>query len=173
MSRRTCSPDSAASGRAGDGRQSLGIVFSSSVEQTRVLGRGLGKLLQPGDFIGLKGDLGAGKTELVRGIAEGAGVPPAEVTSPTFALVNVYGGRLKIIHADLFRLKTTEELYSIGWEDFLQQDAACVVEWLTQVAGAAPAELLQITMEDLGQTERRLTVVAHGARANFLLRACF
>ena len=92
-------------------------LVSPSPEETHRLGVKLGQLLQPGDFVGLIGDLGAGKTHLVRGVAEGAGVAHSEVASPTFAIVYPYDGRIPLYHADLYRLADYEELYATGFMD--------------------------------------------------------
>ncbi len=92
---------------------------SGSAEDTLALDAKLGKLLQPGDFVGLIGDLGAGKTQLVRGVAAGANVPTAQVASPTFAIVYPYVGRLPIYHADFYRLESYDELYATGFTDLV------------------------------------------------------
>ena len=105
-------------------------VLLTSPEQTHALGVRLGALLAPGDFVGLVGQLGAGKTHFVRGVAEGAGVAPGEVSSPTFAIVHPYQGRFPLHHADLYRLKDEDELYATGFFDLLGPDSAMLVEWL-------------------------------------------
>lgn len=144
-------------------------LTSRSPEETRALGEKLGALLQPGDVIGLEGDLGAGKTELVRGIALGAGVPAGEVTSPSFALVNTYDGRLTLHHVDLYRLKDADELYAMGFDDLLQSNAAVLVEWASRIPRALPAAHLRIALEQGTANDRMLTVEAHGDRAASLL----
>ena len=147
-------------------------VQSQSPEQTHALGVRLGGLLQPGDFIGLIGDLGAGKTHLVRGVAEGAGVARSEVASPTFAIVYPYKGRLPLYHADLYRLADYDELYAPGFLDLVDGgDGAVLVEWLDRVPQAAPREYLRITLRDAGEESRELVAEAWGARPVELLKA--
>src|SRR5947209_19465719 len=92
-------------------------MVTRSARATRALGARLGKLLAPGDAVALIGELGAGKTELVRGICRGAGVPGTEVASPTFAIVSAYRGRLPVYHADLYRVADYDELFATGFFD--------------------------------------------------------
>ena len=129
----------------------MGAVISSSLEQTHALGVKLGRLLEPGDFVGLAGELGAGKTALVRGICEGAGVDPDDVTSPTFTIVQSYAGRLPIHHADLYRLANADELYATGFFDL---EGAALVEWVDRVP--LNQDMLRIDMRVLNQTQREL-----------------
>jgi tRNA threonylcarbamoyladenosine biosynthesis protein TsaE len=140
------------------------------VERTRELGRKLGTLLQGGDFVALAGSLGAGKTELTRAICEGAGVPMAQVSSPTFAIVATYtGGRLPLQHADLYRVGDYDELYATGFFDLLNRESAAVVEWIDLVPDAAPADHLRIELEIAGPDARRMHAIANGPRAEKLL----
>ena len=129
----------------------------------------LGELLQPGDFVGLIGDLGAGKTHLVRGVAEGAGVARSEVASPTFAIVYPYRGRVPLYHADLYRISDYDELYATGFLDLVGHDAAFLVEWLDKVPEAAPREYLRLTLRPTGEETRELVAEAFGARPSELL----
>jgi tRNA threonylcarbamoyladenosine biosynthesis protein TsaE len=131
----------------------------------------LGQLLRPGDFVGLVGDLGAGKTHLVRGVAEGAGVSRSEVASPTFAIVYPYRGRLPLYHADLYRLADYDELYATGFLDLVGGDGAVLVEWLDRIPRAAPREFLRLTLRDTGEESRELVAEAWGARPTELLKA--
>ncbi len=147
---------------------SVGLT-TSSAEETFAMGARLGQVLEPSDFIGLSGQLGAGKTQLSRGIAQGAGVPLEDVSSPTYAIVQTYTGRLTLHHADLYRLATQDDLYSVGYFDLLEQEAAMLVEWVDQVPGAAPADLLRIRIDVLTATERRFELSATGPRAERLL----
>jgi len=145
-------------------------VLSGSPEETHRLGVRLGQLLQPGDFVGLVGDLGAGKTHLVRGVAEGAGVSRSEVASPTFAIVYPYKGRLPLYHADLYRLADYDELYATGFLDLVGGDGAVLVEWLDRIPQAAPREFLRLTLRDTGEESRELVAEAWGARPAELLK---
>ena len=140
-----------------------------SPDATRALGRKLGAALREGDFVALTGELGAGKTLLVKAIAEGAGAEGA--TSPTFALVNVYQGRVKLQHLDLYRLGGPADLFALGFDDLLREPAATLCEWADKAAGALPADRLEIALEHAGDDARRATLRATGPRAAELLRA--
>jgi tRNA threonylcarbamoyladenosine biosynthesis protein TsaE len=142
------------------------VINALSVEDTESLGARLGSVLRPGDFVGLSGDLGAGKTVFARGVARGAGVPAeALVASPTFALVNDYrGGRVPLYHADLYRVKDAEELYDAGFYDLTAGDGALVVEWIDRVPSAAPEDWLEIRIRK-SPAGRELTILPHGERA--------
>ncbi|WP_434299877.1 tRNA (adenosine(37)-N6)-threonylcarbamoyltransferase complex ATPase subunit type 1 TsaE [Corallococcus exiguus] len=146
-------------------------LVSPSPEETHRLGVKLGLLLQPGDFVGLIGDLGAGKTHLVRGVAEGAGVAQSEVASPTFAIVYPYTGRIPLYHADLYRLTDYDDLYATGFLDLVGGDHAMLVEWLDRIPQAAPRDFLRVTLRHEGEDARSLDVEAFGARPAALLEA--
>lgn len=144
-----------------------------SPEATRRLGRRLGSLLRPFDFVALRGELGAGKTLLVRAAAEGAGVPETERTgSPTFALVNLYrGGAVPLQHLDLYRLGGPDELYALGFDDLLREPAATLCEWPERAEAALPDERLEVSLEATGPRSRRARLRARGPRAEELLAA--
>jgi tRNA threonylcarbamoyladenosine biosynthesis protein TsaE len=144
---------------------------SESPDETHRLGVRLGELLQPGDFIGLIGDLGAGKTHLVRGVADGAQVARSEVASPTFAIVYPYRGRIPLYHADLYRIADYDELYATGFLDLIGGDGAVLVEWLDRVPEAAPREYLRLTLRTVGDESRELHAEAFGRRPAELLAA--
>lgn len=146
-------------------------VRSESPDATHRLGLRLGELLQPGDFVGLIGDLGAGKTHLVRGVAEGAQVPRSQVASPTFAIVYPYRGRIPLYHADLYRIADYDELYATGFLDLIGGDGAVLVEWLDRVPEAAPREYLRLTLRPTEEDARELHAEAFGARPAALLAA--
>ena len=134
----------------------------------RALGVALGRASQAGDVFGLIGDLGAGKTLFMQGLAEGLGVPPElAVTSPTFTLVHVYeGGRATLFHVDLYRLEREEELEDVGLDDLYRQpDGIVAVEWFDRFPGAMPRERLELHLEIVSATERRVVIHPHGARA--------
>ena len=117
---------------------------SNSVAETEELGAQLAARLRPGDVVAYTGDLGAGKTAFTRGIARGLGIPE-RVTSPTFTIVNEYeGGRLPLFHFDLYRLGDPEELFDMGWEDYLARGGVCAVEWSENVAGALEDEPIRV-----------------------------
>ena len=107
--------------------------LTNSAQETEQLGERLGEKLMPGTVIAYTGDLGAGKTAFTRGLARGLGVPYG-VTSPTFTIVNEYeGGRLPLFHFDMYRLGGADELFDIGWEDYLARGGVCAVEWSENV----------------------------------------
>ena len=145
----------------------MGTLTSSSPEETHALGVKLGALLQPGDVVGLAGELGAGKTALVRGIAEGAGVDLALVSSPTFTIVQTYRGRIPLHHADLYRLGTADELYATGFFDLLEDGGAMVVEWVDRVKVDVPMLRLELSIVD--SVTRRIHATGDGPRALALL----
>ncbi|HSO27287.1 MAG TPA: tRNA (adenosine(37)-N6)-threonylcarbamoyltransferase complex ATPase subunit type 1 TsaE [Anaerolineales bacterium] len=145
--------------------------ISRSAEQTRRVGMRLGAFLQPGDVVALQGDLGAGKTTLVQGVAHGWGSLD-QASSPTFVLVNVYrrpdGHRL--YHLDAYRLANTAEAWDLDLEHMLS-DGPLVVEWANRIQGALPAENLWIRLRYIEDAQRDLIFTAHGARYETMLHA--
>src|SRR5438270_7431071 len=142
-----------------------------SPEETRALGCKLGSLLRAGDFVALTGELGAGKTLLVRGAAQGAGAAGG-ASSPTFALVNLYrGGTVALQHLDLYRLSGPAELFALGFDDLLAEPAATLCEWAERAGDALPADRLEIALEHAGPSSRRARMAARGARSQRLLAA--
>lgn len=119
---------------------------SGSARATRALGERLGRLLEAGDIVALEGELGAGKTELVRGACKGAGVAPSDVSSPSFAIVATYRGRIPVHHADLYRIGDEDELYATGFGDLVGGEGALLVEWADRVPAALPEERLTIRL---------------------------
>jgi len=144
-----------------------------SAGATRSLGERLGRLLADGDVVALVGELGAGKTQFVRGLCRGAGVPDAEVSSPTFAIVATYRGRLQVNHADLYRIGDDDELYATGFHDLVGGPGATVVEWADRVPGALPAERLEIALAHDGRSPgvRHLAIAGVGPRHSALAQA--
>ena len=140
-----------------------------SLAATRALGRKLGAALRPGDFVSLTGDLGSGKTLLVKAMAEGAGAKPA--SSPSFALVNLYRGPVPLQHLDLYRLSGPAELFALGFDDLLEEPAATVCEWADRAGGALPPDRLDIALEHAGARARTATLRATGPRGERLLGA--
>ncbi|MEA4895606.1 MAG: tRNA (adenosine(37)-N6)-threonylcarbamoyltransferase complex ATPase subunit type 1 TsaE [Oscillospiraceae bacterium] len=132
-------------------------IITHSVEETELAGQTLAKALRPGSVVALYGGLGAGKTAFVRGMARGLGSKD-RVTSPTFTIVNEYGGELELFHFDMYRLKSSDELFDIGWEDYLARGGVCVVEWSENVSDAFDGSETRITVEKLSDTDRKITV---------------
>lgn len=144
-------------------------VTTTSTDETFSLGERLGRVLEPHDFVGLDGQLGAGKTLFSRGVASGAGVPLEDVSSPTYSIVQTYSGRLTLHHADLYRLATEADLFATGYFDLLESDAAMLVEWVSQVPGALPDDALSLRLEVPSPDSRRFEITARGARSQALL----
>lgn len=145
------------------------VLEARSPQETFALGVRLGEALRPRDFVGLSGQLGAGKTLFARGVAQGAGVPLDDVASPTYSIVQTYRGRLTLHHADLYRLRGEDDLYATGYYDLLEGEGALLVEWVEQVAGAAASDALLVRLEVTAEDARRLTVTPTGPVAEALL----
>ena len=134
-------------------------LCSTSPDDTIRIGRELADYLAFGDVVALVGPLGAGKTQLVKGIALGLGVPDSRlVNSPTFVLLNEYSGRVLIHHLDAYRLTHAADLEALGFEEICAGDAVVVVEWADRVFDAIPATALWIDLAVVGDNERRLTL---------------
>jgi tRNA threonylcarbamoyladenosine biosynthesis protein TsaE len=143
----------------------MATFISHSPAETESLGERLGRAAKRGLVIALSGELGAGKTQLVKGVARGLGVA-ARVHSPTFTLVNEYGdGRLKLFHLDLYRLETPQQILSAGLEEFLQPDGVAVVEWAERIANdeLRMTTLIKVKIEIVGETERKIIYDDSGA----------
>ena len=131
--------------------------LTNSPGETEVLGAKLAALLTPGTVLAYEGDLGAGKTAFTRGLARGLGCNDI-VTSPTYTIVNEYlSGRLPLFHFDMYRLRSSDDLFDIGWEDYLERGGICAVEWSENVADAME-EAVRVRIEKLGEDSRRITI---------------
>jgi tRNA threonylcarbamoyladenosine biosynthesis protein TsaE len=136
----------------------MATFISHSAAETETLGERLGRAARRGLVIALSGELGAGKTQFVRGLARGLGIP-VRVHSPTFTLVNEYGGgRLKLFHLDLYRLETREQIQSAGIEEFLAPDGVSVIEWAERISHDENqvANVKRVKIEITGETEREI-----------------
>ena len=132
-------------------------IMTHSPAQTEAVGEALGKRLQPGSVVAYRGDLGAGKTAFTRGLARGLGAAE-NVTSPTYTIVNEYlSGRMPLFHFDMYRLSSSDDLFDIGWEDYLERGGVCAVEWSENVADAMENAVL-VTIEKCGEDSRRITI---------------
>jgi tRNA threonylcarbamoyladenosine biosynthesis protein TsaE len=139
---------------------------------TEDFGRRLGALLFPGAVVGLIGPLGAGKTHLVRAVAEGLNIPDGSaVSSPTFVLLQEYKARLAIYHFDAYRLHSEGEFFDLGAHEYFDGDGVCLVEWADRVAGCLPREHLAVCLEITGATSRRAIVQAVGRRYEAIVSA--
>ncbi len=130
--------------------------FTHNIRETEELGSNLAKSLPNGSVLCLYGELGAGKTAFVRGLAEGLGIS-ATVCSPTFTIVNEYPGARELIHFDMYRLHSADELFDIGWEDYRMRDAILAVEWSENVEEAFDGSEIRIRIDKLGEQDRRIT----------------
>src|ERR671935_1632411 len=153
--------------RAGPMTTSVIDLISHSSLHTERLGERLGALARPGDVFALWGELGTGKTVLVRGIARGMGLR-GPVSSPTFVLVNEYDGPTPLYHIDFYRLQPGA-LANVGWEEYLGSDGVVAIEWPDRAAEALPRERLDVRLEHLADTKRAIRLEAHGTRAQTLL----
>ena len=136
--------------------------------ETESVGAALGKIIKPGTVIAYRGDLGAGKTAFTRGLARGLGCTEI-VTSPTYTIVNEYlGGRIPLFHFDMYRLRSSDDLFDIGWEDYLDRGGVCAVEWSENVDDAME-DAIYITIEKLGEDSRRITLEGGSAFADLSL----
>ena len=134
------------------------MIFETfSPAETEKLGACLAEKLTAGTILAYRGDLGAGKTAFTRGLAKGLGCKEL-VTSPTYTIVNEYlGGRLPLFHFDMYRLGSSDDLWDIGWEDYLDRNGICAVEWSENVDDAME-DAIYITIEKLGEDARRITI---------------
>ena len=131
--------------------------LTNSPEETERVGAALGKILNPGTVLAYRGDLGAGKTAFTRGLARGLGYAEP-VTSPTYTIVNEYlGGRLPLFHFDMYRLASSDDLWDIGWDDYLDRGGVCAVEWSENVDDAMENAIL-VTIHKTGETSRRIEI---------------
>ena len=134
--------------------------ITNGPEETEALGARLARALGPGAVVAVTGDLGAGKTAFVRGLARGLGIPD-RVTSPTFTIVNEYeGGRLPLFHFDLDRLGSADELFDIGWEDYLARGGVCAVEWSENIADALEEDAVRVDIRRGASDQERVITIA-------------
>ena len=131
--------------------------ITHSPTETEKVGEALAKILMPGAVIAYRGDLGAGKTAFTRGLARGLG-SAEQVTSPTYTIVNEYlSGKMPLFHFDMYRLRSADALFDIGWDDYLDRGGVCAVEWSENVADALEDPII-VNIEKLGEDSRRITV---------------
>ena len=139
-------------------------ITTHSADETQALGQKLASRLAPGDVIAYFGDLGAGKTAFTRGLAQGLGITDP-VTSPTYTIVNEYlSGRIPLFHFDMYRLSSSDELFDIGWEDYLSRGGVCAVEWSENVADALQ-DAIRVTIDkDADEPDTRHITITGGPR---------
>ena len=148
------------------------IEFQSlSPEETQALAARLGGLLAAGDLVALRGELGAGKTEFVRGLAQGLGVDADLVASPSFALAYEYQGRLALVHLDLYRLADLAPEFLPDLEDYLGGPQVTAVEWAERLGDLLPPDNLEVALTITGESQREIRLTAHGPRGEEILAA--
>jgi tRNA threonylcarbamoyladenosine biosynthesis protein TsaE len=145
---------------------------SRCLQETRNLGETIGRLIKNPMVIALTGDLGSGKTAFVQGLARGLEVPADYyITSPTFTLINEYPGRCQLVHVDLYRLESVEELEDIGLNDLLYDQAVIAIEWADKLSGDLPAGYLSMNFEIIGDEDRKISLIASGQNEVNLIKA--
>jgi tRNA threonylcarbamoyladenosine biosynthesis protein TsaE len=133
--------------------------LSENAQQTEQIASDLAATLDGGECIAIYGDLGAGKTQFVRGLAAALGVNPRAVSSPTFVLLNVYrGGRMPVFHLDAYRIHGDSDLEAIGFSEMLEQHGVVIVEWADRVSGLLPENRLDVRIETVGESQRQITI---------------
>ena len=143
------------------------FITNSPIETEKV-GEALGKALKPGSILAYEGDLGAGKTAFTRGLARGLGATE-QVTSPTYTIVNEYlSGRMPLFHFDMYRLTSADDLWDIGWEDYLDRNGVCAVEWSENVADAMEGAVT-VCIQQLGEDMRKITITGGADLENLSL----
>ena len=148
------------------------MIFEvKSIGETTKIGFNLGKLLNPGDIVCLTGDLGTGKTHITKGIAKGLDINE-NITSPTFTIVNEYdSGRLKLNHFDVYRVSDPDEIYAIGFDDYIFSDAVSIIEWANYIEEILPKDFLHIYIEkdlEKGEDFRKITITPYGERYDYI-----
>ncbi|MDP4146133.1 MAG: tRNA (adenosine(37)-N6)-threonylcarbamoyltransferase complex ATPase subunit type 1 TsaE [Bacillota bacterium] len=141
-----------------------------NLDKTLELGYFIGENAKPGDIICINGDLGTGKTHLTKGIAKGLGIEE-HITSPTFNIVNEYKGRLKLFHFDVYRVNDPDEIYAIGFDEYIFSDAISVIEWSNYIEELIPEEHLSINIEkltNLGVTHRKISITYSDKRYDYV-----
>ena len=137
------------------------VVITHSEQETEELGARVAAQLPDGAVVAFYGELGSGKTAFVRGMARGMGID-AQVTSPTFTIVNEYVGPRSLFHFDMYRLGSADELFDIGWEDYLARNGVCAVEWSENVEGAFEGDEVVVTFRKLDDMTREITIEGGG-----------
>ncbi|GFO70286.1 tRNA (adenosine(37)-N6)-threonylcarbamoyltransferase complex ATPase subunit type 1 TsaE [Geomonas limicola] len=152
----------------------MSCVETSSGAETVALGARLGRFLLPGDFVALVGELGAGKTQFAKGVAQGLEVASdTPVTSPTYTILNIYQGRIPLYHFDLYRLQGPEDVENLGFDEYFSGNGACLVEWAERLEEDLPSEILTVTLSHTGPESRSVSFTGSGKRGEELVAALF
>lgn len=142
-------------------------MILKTTDQTEAFGYHLGKKLKAYDVLALVGDLGTGKTTFVKALAKGMGLS-SEVTSATFAILNIYEGELPLYHFDVYRLKDEDEFFDMGGEDMLDSGAVCAVEWADIIADSLPEDVLRLEFRRIDEDTRDVRAIGDGPRGKEL-----
>ncbi len=147
------------------------VVFNSkSPSETIRIGKTIGSSLQAGDVVALMGELGAGKTQFIKGLAQGVGVGKSVyVSSPSFTLINEYKGEIPFYHIDLYRLEEEKEAEELGLEEYFHGEGITAIEWADRIPSLLPGELLRVQIHYIGKQTRSIALVAKGKRYEELL----
>ena len=146
------------------------VLQSWSTSETIQIGKSIGSLLLPGDVVALVGELGAGKTQFIKGLAAGVGIrKPTYVSSPSFTLINEYEGKIPFYHIDLFRLETEKEAEDLGLEEYFQGIGITAIEWADKIPSLLPKEMLFIHIAYTGKNTRSLEIIGKGKRYEELI----
>jgi len=149
-------------------------LISDSPENTALLGEKLGALLSGGEIIGIEGELGAGKTCFIQGLARGLGISQDQyVRSPTFTLINEYKGKIPLYHFDLYRLDGVDEIIGLGYEEYFWGNGVTAIEWFEKLDGIKPKELLRLEIKIVGELARELHFSCHGRQYEQILKRFF
>jgi tRNA threonylcarbamoyladenosine biosynthesis protein TsaE len=147
------------------------LIHSKSPSETIRIGKHIGRLLLPGDVVALVGELGTGKTQFVKGLAAGVGIgTSADISSPSFTLINEYGGKVPLYHIDLFRLKSEREAGGLGLEEYFRGGGITVVEWADKIPSFLPPEMLWLQIRYTGERARSFEITAKGKRYEEILK---
>jgi len=150
------------------------VIHTQSTRETIQIGKRIGKLLRAGDVIALVGELGSGKTHLIKGLAAGVGVERSNrITSPSFTLIHEYQGRIPFFHVDLFRLATEGEAEELGLEEYFVRGGVTAIEWADKIAELLPKELIWISLRSLGAETRVIRLRGKGKRCETLVKTLF
>ena len=141
------------------------IYYSKSPEETKALAQKFSKELEKGDVITLNGDLGVGKTAFTQGLAEGLGIKEY-LNSPTFTIVNCYEGDLPLYHFDVYRIEDEDEMYEIGYEEYIFGDGVSVIEWAENIEDALPKDCKKVTIQKIDQEKRKI-IFKHYSRQKY------
>ncbi len=147
------------------------VIQTRSASETIRVGKGIGSRLRSGDVVALVGELGAGKTQLIKGLAEGVGIRnPAYISSPSFTLINEYPGKTPFYHIDLFRLEREKEAEELGLEDYFQGGGVTAIEWADRIPSLLPMEVLFIHIAYTGKNTRSIEIIGKGKRFEDLVK---